>query len=114
MTTQVLHTVHISLEERSYPIHIGHDLLVSESVFSGLPGAHTALMIPLVGGRLGTPTTLVPSLGGSLALLVALCGVVWLGVITVIVVEIVTAGILVEITVSRTVVAEQSLLMENS
>jgi hypothetical protein len=35
-------------------------------------------------------------------------------VVTVIVVEIVTAGILVEITVSRTVVAEQSLLMENS
>jgi NADH-quinone oxidoreductase subunit N len=28
----------------------------------------------------GAPTTLVPSLGGSLALLVALCGVVWLGV----------------------------------
>ena len=45
MTTQVLHTVQISLEERSYPIHIGHDLLVSESVFSGLPGAHTALIV---------------------------------------------------------------------
>ncbi|HZV97275.1 MAG TPA: NADH-quinone oxidoreductase subunit N [Candidatus Nitrosocosmicus sp.] len=28
----------------------------------------------------GAPTTLVPSWGGSLALLVALCGVVWLGV----------------------------------
>ncbi len=45
MTTQVLHTVHISLEERSYPIHIGHDLLAGESVFSGLPGAHTALIV---------------------------------------------------------------------
>jgi NADH-quinone oxidoreductase subunit N len=28
----------------------------------------------------GAPTVMVPSLGGSLALLVALCGVVWLGV----------------------------------
>jgi NADH-quinone oxidoreductase subunit N len=28
----------------------------------------------------GAPTVMVPSLGGSLAILVALCGVVWLGV----------------------------------
>lgn len=40
-----LNTVNISLEERSYPIHIGSGLIDGADTFATLPGGHTALIV---------------------------------------------------------------------
>lgn len=45
-------TVHIDLAERSYPIHIGHDLLDQDTIFQDLPKASSVLVV--------TNTTVAP------------------------------------------------------
>lgn len=52
MTATATSIVHIDLAERSYPIHIGHDLLDQDTIFQDLPKASSVLVV--------TNTTVAP------------------------------------------------------
>jgi len=45
MTIQAHQTVNISLAERSYPIHIGAELIGNTELYAGLPNGSTAVIV---------------------------------------------------------------------